>query len=726
MADAEPKPLSMSQTREQVILRYLQRQGYKDAERVFAKEARVQDLSALKISPQLDADMAIVNHVLFYPEAEKDGRGYIDCYTQLRAWVHSSLDLYKAELERILYPIFVHSYLDLVERGHTQCAAELLERFRPDHEEQHGQYVKSLSKITLPEHVKEDKLAQLYRENKSNVKLSAYAWELLLSFLHSSKTLLLLGLINERLGVTLVAGAPEQDDGSADFGADAVTLTGETTQRQLDMNQKAVRWGALQKTNVELKAAKIHKDDVTEKKFHELEAVEAAKSSDMSQPADFRREFGAAKRSRKDIQQESKRAGEDAADDLVGPLLKAPKVETKVPLPKMREEEELASIAEIRKRVRVSGRAPPSCAFFTCCNTYDGLNVVAISADGQRVAGGFADSQVRVWSNDADAAKVVTEAGKVAGARPAVPHMLLCGHSAPVYGLDFSPDGEHLLSCSTDFTVRLWSLELQACLCVYTGHAYPVWDVKWSPMGHYFATASHDRTARLWATNRHTPLRVFAGHLADVDCLAFHPNANYVATGSSDKTVRLWDVQSGDCARLLTGHRGTVTSVAVSPAGRVLVSGDSQGMILCWDLANGRRFGAFGGPSSAGHAGPVWSLAFSGESAVLASGGDDCSIGLWDVEGGVPDDAQGTGHGAGGASGAGAESKPWRGDARLITMLRTKQTPVMAVRFTRRNLLLGAGAFTRGLRSSGGGASGRQTAARGAAAGDKKAAGSAR
>ena len=59
-------------------------------------------------------------------------------------------------------------------------------------------------------------------------------------------------------------------------------------------------------------------------------------------------------------------------------------------------------------------------------------------------------------------------------------------------------------------------------------------------------------------------------------------------------------------------------------------------------------------------------------------------------------------------------------------MLRTKQTPVMAVRFTRRNLLLGAGAFTRGLRSSGGGASGRQTAARGAAAGDKKAAGSAR
>lgn len=669
---------------------------------MFAREAKELSLDAVKATQALDADMAVVNHVLFYPEAGGAGpQQYLDGYKNLKEWVHSSLDLYKSELERILYPVFVHCYLDLVERGYNEHAARLLKEYRIDHEEQHGTEVKQLAGISQAAHVANDALAVMFRRHKFNVRLSAYAWELLLSFLHSSQTLLLLGLINERLGVTLVPGAPEQDDGSPDFGADAVTLTGESSQREMTINEREVRWGAL-KGSVELKAAKAVNNAAVEARARVLEREEDAKTFDG--PGDALAELGPKKKSKKEIMHASKRAGDEAAANLVGPLLRAPKVESCVPMPKLRDDEELAQIAEIRRRVRLSARAPPSCAFFTLCNTYGGLNSVAISVDGQRVAGGFADSQVRVWSNDADAARVVSDAGKVAGARPAVPYVLLTGHSAPVYGVAFSPDGEHLLSGGADCSVRLWSMELQTCLCVYTGHAYPVWDVQWSPVGHYFATASHDRTARLWATNRTTPLRVFAGHLCDVDCVTFHPNANYVATGSSDKTARLWEVQTGECARLLTGHRAALTAIAISPAGRVLVSGDALGHIMCWDLANGKRFGVL-----SAHAGPVWSLVFSGESSVLASGGADCAVGLWDMEGGQPGEDEGAprGGGAGGSGAAagggasesvisgGADHKDWRGAARLLTMLRTKQTPVQCVRFTRRNLLLGAGPFTR-------------------------------
>eukprot|EP00959_Pyramimonas_sp_CCMP1952_P141433 2960248-Pyramimonas_sp.AAC.1 len=72
----------------------------------------------------------------------------------------------------------------------------------------------------------------------------------------------------------------------------------------------------------------------------------------------------------------------------------------------------------------------------------------------------------------------------------------LCGHSGPVYSVDFSPDHQFVFSCSADRTVRLWNLDLGANLVVYKGHSYPVWDVKCSPLGYYFASASHDRTAR--------------------------------------------------------------------------------------------------------------------------------------------------------------------------------------------------------------------------------------
>ena len=99
----------------------------------------------------------------------------------------------------------------------------------------------------------------------------------------------------------------------------------------------------------------------------------------------------------------------------------------------------------------------------------------------------------------------------------------LIGHSAPVYSVSFDPlsgsagPPKFLLSCSSDTTTRLWSLDTMTNVVVYRGHQNPVWDVDWSPMGIYFATASRDRTARLWSTDRVTPLRIFAGHMSDVD-----------------------------------------------------------------------------------------------------------------------------------------------------------------------------------------------------------------
>lgn len=41
------------------------------------------------------------------------------------------------------------------------------------------------------------------------------------------------------------------------------------------------------------------------------------------------------------------------------------------------------------------------------------------------------------------------------------------GHSSSVYGIDFSPDSQLLLSASGDGSVRLWHLPLSACLNSY-------------------------------------------------------------------------------------------------------------------------------------------------------------------------------------------------------------------------------------------------------------------
>jgi transcription initiation factor TFIID subunit 5 len=73
--------------------------------------------------------------------------------------------------------------------------------------------------------------------------------------------------------------------------------------------------------------------------------------------------------------------------------------------------------------------------------------------------GGFADSSVRLY----DVAKRSGKRSREESSNTT----LLRGHSRPVYAVDFSPDGQLLMSASGDGTVRLWSTELSANLVAY-------------------------------------------------------------------------------------------------------------------------------------------------------------------------------------------------------------------------------------------------------------------
>ena len=48
-----------------------------------------------------------------------------DSFNRLKTWIEDSLDLYKLELQSILYPLFVHIYLDLI--GRDYCMDGMLQ-----------------------------------------------------------------------------------------------------------------------------------------------------------------------------------------------------------------------------------------------------------------------------------------------------------------------------------------------------------------------------------------------------------------------------------------------------------------------------------------------------------------------------------------------------------------------------------------------------------------------
>ncbi|XP_052210285.1 transcription initiation factor TFIID subunit 5 [Diospyros lotus] len=668
---------------EKAVIAYLKKKGFKQTELAFQEEQQQhsKNSSSNNSSANSQTDPDVVKPLLFFTESENIPAQYHDGYSKLRSWAYSSLDLYKHELLRVLYPVFIHCFMDLVAKGHIQEARTFFNSFREDHEMMHLRDLQKLEGVLSPSHLEEMEFAHSLRQSKVNIKICQYSYELLLQYLHKSQSITMLGIINEHINFQV---SPGQSSSISD-DAEVVTLVGNGQDAANLINQKEIHWGLLEDSL----------EDRLEKAgglLSDLEKVDGeSKEGDLDdskkRAADGGKQGATLKKLKKDKVVGTTGKAARSEGNIVAA---APRVKPELTLPVIPADVEHSIIQDLRNRVQLSSSALPSVSFYTFINTHNSLNCSSISHDGSLVAGGFSDSSLKVWDmaklgqqNDSSVLQGENDSTRSEHVRgingQKRSYTLFRGHSGPVYSATFSPFGDFLLSSSSDSTIRLWSTKLNANLVCYKGHNYPVWDVQFNPMGHYFASASHDRTARVWSMDRIHPLRIMAGHLSDVDCVQWHMNCNYIATGSSDKTVRLWDVRKGDCSRIFIGHRSSVLSLATSPDGRYMASGDEDGTIMMWDLSTGRCVTPL-----MGHTSCVWTLAFSCEGSLLASGSADCTVKLWDVTASTKvlktDDNK-----------AGNTNR-----LRSLKTLPTKSTPVYTLQFSRRNLLFAAGALSKG------------------------------
>ncbi|KIK36843.1 hypothetical protein CY34DRAFT_810907, partial [Suillus luteus UH-Slu-Lm8-n1] len=249
----------------------------------------------------------------------------------------------------------------------------------------------------------------------------------------------------------------------------------------------------------------------------------------------------------------------------------------------------------------------------------NGVNSVAFSPDGTRIATGSADCTVRLW--DAATGQPVGEP--------------LLGHTSLVTSISFSPDGTRIVSGSVDETVRLWDVATRQPIGEpLLGHTDSVNSVAFSPSGSRIVTGSEDQTVQLWNAATRQPVgEPLRGHTGGVNSVSFSPDETRIVSGSDDGIVRLWEVATGQPAgEPLKGHDFSVTSVSFSPDGTRIASGSFDETVRLWDAATRKPIGE----PLEGHTDLVRSLSFSPDGSRIVTGSDDETVRLWDAATGQP------------------------------------------------------------------------------------------
>jgi transcription initiation factor TFIID subunit 5 len=189
----------------------------------------------------------------------------------LRTYVDDALEVYRPELARLLWPIFVHSILTIAAEHDPQEAETFFKTFSPRFAREHEDELRQLSAVKLASHVESSAIAKLYRTNKYRLTLTTMAYSVLTQMLEAKEleggsviTMLIAGHLHivtvdraaagaERSLAALLArkgeeydmpaedeGIPGHNPGSANTGKDAPNVLAKLALGSLPMDPDAM------------------------------------------------------------------------------------------------------------------------------------------------------------------------------------------------------------------------------------------------------------------------------------------------------------------------------------------------------------------------------------------------------------------------------------------------------------------------------------------------------
>jgi WD40 repeat protein/basic membrane lipoprotein Med (substrate-binding protein (PBP1-ABC) superfamily)/DNA-binding SARP family transcriptional activator len=209
--------------------------------------------------------------------------------------------------------------------------------------------------------------------------------------------------------------------------------------------------------------------------------------------------------------------------------------------------------------------------------------------------------------------------------------MVIDAHPGGVREIDYSPDGERLVSVGKDRLIKVWDARTGQLLDSTRATNIEITHVAYSPGGEYIATSDHDLTAKIWDSGTLTQITSLEGHETGVLTLAFSPDGNRLVTSTMSpwEGEFVWDASTGQLIDILPGEVTITEAISFSPDGEWIAAATFDGRVSLWNASTYNQIHSLGSGESM-----MIGLAFSPDGSQLAASDADGKVTIWDFSSG--------------------------------------------------------------------------------------------
>ena len=213
----------------------------------------------------------------------------------------------------------------------------------------------------------------------------------------------------------------------------------------------------------------------------------------------------------------------------------------------------------------------------------------------------------------------------------------LCILKEPITSLDWSPDGNYIVTVGSGRVVSIWDVAAKKAVQTYQRHRGKIQRVAWGPqqMRHTIASASSEGNIQIWNAKSGMQLASWLED-APIQNIAWSPDGQFlVSINIAGDNIKIWDAKT---SKLVAHYRSKIQHLQVldwSADGTYIVAGNTEGSMQMWfvGIAMKDNREAFQREQTRVYqrtaVNAIKALAWAPNKGLLAYGGSSTGVDIW-------------------------------------------------------------------------------------------------